>query len=65
MLAFTDDLLKAVLEGDPAAEKLLGQATGRAFTTCESTTRAQFQAFRGAIELLDVQRDEKNIECSE
>ena len=23
MLAFTDDLLKAVLEGDPAAEKLL------------------------------------------
>lgn len=30
MLAFTDDLLKAGLEGDPAAEKLLGQATGRA-----------------------------------
>ena len=51
MLAFTDDLLKAVLEGDPAAEKLLGQATGH--------------AFRGAVELLDVQRDEKNIECLE
>ena len=31
MLAFTDDLLKAGLEGDPAAEKLLGQATERAF----------------------------------
>ena len=27
MLAFTDDLLKAGLEGDRAAEKLLGQAT--------------------------------------
>ena len=27
MLAFTDDLLKAGLEGDPVAEKLLGQAT--------------------------------------
>jgi carbonic anhydrase len=26
MLAFTDDLLKAGLEGDPAAEKLLGQS---------------------------------------
>ena len=25
MLAFTDDLFKAVLEGDPAAEKLLGR----------------------------------------
>ena len=62
MLAFTDDLLKAVLEGDPAAEKLLGQATGRAFTSCESTTPAQFHASRGAIEPLDVQRGEKNIE---
>ena len=31
MLAFTDDLLKAGLECDPAAEKLLGQATSRAF----------------------------------
>ena len=30
MLAFTDDLLKAGLEGDPAAEKLLGQAPRRA-----------------------------------
>jgi hypothetical protein len=29
MLAFTDDLLKAGLEGDPAAGKLLGQATSR------------------------------------
>ena len=29
MLAFTDDLLKAGLEGDEAAENLLGQATSR------------------------------------
>ena len=35
MLAFTDDLLKAGLEGDPAAEKLLGQATGREFVSCQ------------------------------
>ena len=35
MLAFTDDLLKAGLEGDPAAEQLLGQATGRAFIGCK------------------------------
>jgi carbonic anhydrase len=34
MLAFTDDLLKAGLEGDPAAVKLLGQATGREFVCC-------------------------------
>src|SRR5690606_22834778 len=33
MLAFTDDLLKAGLEGDAAAERLLGQATGRKFVS--------------------------------
>ena len=59
--------LKQVLEGDPAAKKLLGQATGHAFTSCEkcASTPAQFHAFRGAIEPLEVQRDEKNIECLE
>jgi carbonic anhydrase len=64
MLAFTDDLLKAGLEGDPAAEKLLGQATGRAFTSCQaaSATPAAFHAFRGPIEPLDAPRDDKNIE---
>jgi carbonic anhydrase len=64
MLAFTDDLLKAGLEGDPAAEKLLGQATGRAFTSCRkaSSTPLAFHAFRGAIEPLDAPRDAKNIE---
>ncbi len=38
MLAFSDDLLKAGLEGDPAAEKLLGQATGRKFTGCRKAS---------------------------
>jgi carbonic anhydrase len=64
MLAFTDDLLKTGLEGDPAAEKLLGQATGRAFASCNanSATPHAFHAFRGAIEPLDAPRDAKNIE---
>jgi carbonic anhydrase len=64
MLAFTDDLLKAGLEGDPASEKLLGQATGRRFTSCKaaSATPAAFRAFRGPIEPLDAPRDAKNTE---
>lgn len=64
MLAFTDDLLKAGLEGDPAAEKLLGQATGRAFTSCHkaSASPAAFHAFRGPIEPLDSPRDDKNMQ---
>jgi len=64
MLAFTDDLLKAGLEGDAAAEKLLGQATGRAFTACGkcASTPSAFHAFRGPIEPLDAPRDAKNTE---
>ncbi|MDP4732940.1 MAG: carbonic anhydrase [Limnohabitans sp.] len=64
MLAFTDDLLKAGLEGDPAAEKLLGQATNRPFMSCHkcASTPSQFHAFRGAIEPLDSAPDEKNAE---
>jgi carbonic anhydrase len=64
MLAFTDDLLKAGLEGDPAAEKLLGQATGRAFTSCKmgSTEPAAFHAFRGPISALDAPHDAKSME---
>lgn len=64
MLAFTDDLLKAGLEGDAAAETLLSQATGRTFMSCRkcASTPAQFHAFRGAIEPLDATRDEKNME---
>ena len=64
MLAFTDDLLKAGLEGDPAAAVLLGQATGRSFTSCQTSasTPPAFHAFRGQIEPLDAPRDEKNVE---
>lgn len=64
MLAFTDDLLKAGLEGDPAAEKLLGQATGRKFVSCNTcaATPASFHAFRGQIEPLDAPPDAKNRE---
>lgn len=55
MLAFTDDLLKAGLEGDPAAEKLLGQATSRSFTSPgkAASSPSQFHAFRGPLEPLD------------
>lgn len=58
MLAFTDDLLKAGLEGDPAAEKLLGKATSRSFVSCRkcASSPSQFHAFRGPIEALDAPR---------
>jgi carbonic anhydrase len=61
MLAFTDDLLEAGLEGDAAAEKLLAQATGRRFTSCRaaSATPAAFHAFRGPLSPLDAPHDEK------
>jgi len=64
MLAFTDDLLKAGLEGDPAAEELLGKATSRKFVACKAScaTPAAFHAFRGPLEPLDSPRDEKNME---
>ncbi len=64
MLAFTDDLLKAGLEGDPGASQLLSKATGRTFVSCQkhSATPSAFHAFRGQIEPLDAPRDPKNIE---
>ena len=64
MLAFTDDLLKLGLEGDPAASQLLGQATGRAFTSCGkcASTPAQFHAFRGDLEPLDAPRSEAQLQ---
>jgi carbonic anhydrase len=64
MLAFTDDLLKLGLEGDPAAAQLLGQATGRQFVSryaCSAMPSA-FHAFRGSPEPLDAPRDAKNME---
>ena len=64
MLAFTDDLLKAGLEGDAAAENLLGQATGRTFVSTgkASSSPVAFHAFRGALEPLDSPRDDTNME---
>ena len=55
MLAFTDDLLRAGLEGDAAAESVLRQATGRPFTSprTPAATPAAFHAFRGDLEPLD------------
>jgi len=55
MLAFTDDLLKAGLEGDPAAASLLSKATGRDFVPLgkSSSSPSAFFAFRGSPEPLD------------
>jgi len=64
MLAFTDDLLKAGLEGDVAASELLGKATARAFVSParSSTSPAAFHAFRGPLEPLDAPPDARNRE---
>ncbi len=64
MLAFTDDLLKAGLEGDPAAGQMLGQATGRPFVSCKTSaaTPAAFHAFRGQLEPLDAPPGAQNKE---
>jgi carbonic anhydrase len=64
MLAFTDDLLKAGLEGDAAASKLLCQATSREFVSLGkcSDSPAHFRAFRGAIEPLDAPRSAQSTE---
>ena len=64
MLAFTDELLKAGLEGDKPAEKLLGQATGRKFKSCNKASAAPsaFHAFRGELEPLDAPCGEAQME---
>ena len=64
MLAFTDDLLKAGLEGDVAATRILSQATNRAFIPCgfSSASPPAFHAFRGGPEPLDAPRSGTNIE---
>lgn len=64
MLAFTDDLLKAGLEGDAAASELLGKATARDFVSParSSTSPAAFHAFRGPLEPLDAPPDARNRE---
>lgn len=64
MLAFTDDLLKAGLEGDAAAGGLLRQATGRPFTGpgTSAATPAAFHAFRGDLEPLDAPPSPASLE---
>jgi carbonic anhydrase len=64
MLAFTDDLLKAGLEGDAAASALIGKATARNFVSPSrsSTSPAAFHAFRGPLEPLDAPPDTSNRE---
>lgn len=64
MLAFTDDLLKAGLEGDENAASVLSKATGRRFVSpcCPAETPSAFHAFAGAPEPLDSPRDADNIE---
>lgn len=61
MLAFTDDLLKSGLEGDPAASDLLSQATGRKFVSPKksSDSPAVFHAFKGELEALDHEHNHK------
>ncbi len=64
MLAFTDDLLRAGLEGDPKAAELLSGATGRAFVSPKvaAVSPDAFYAFRGKIEALDAPKDEGSME---
>ena len=64
MLAFTDDLLRAGLEGDAKSIGILKQATGRDFTTCDcsSSSPQHFHAFRGALEGLDSPPSAESIE---
>jgi carbonic anhydrase len=61
MLAFTDDLLKSGLEGDPAASDILSQATGRKFVSPKksSDSPALFHAFKGKLEALDHEHNQK------
>jgi carbonic anhydrase len=63
MLAFTDELLRAGLEGDPVAESMLGRATGRDFVSCNvaSASPPAFHAFRGTPEPLDAPPSEQTI----
>ena len=64
MLAFTDDLLKAGLEGDANSARVLAQATKRAFVSCGAcaASPSAFHAFRGQPEPLDAPADASNRE---
>jgi carbonic anhydrase len=64
MLAFTDDLLRAGLEGHRPSAELLGKATARTFVSPNvgAVSPAAFYAFRGQIEPLDAPKDPRNME---
>ena len=64
MLAFTDDLLRAGLEGDAKAGELLSGATGRSFVSpgAASDSPSAFHAFRGPIEKLDAAASPASID---
>lgn len=64
MLAFTDDLLRAGLEGDAKAADMLTGATRRRFTSPKtaSASPAAFHAFRGPIEALDAPKSPASVE---
>ena len=55
MLAFTDELLRAGLEGDAASAEIIRQATGRDFVSPAKAAASPhaFHAFRGPLEPLD------------
>jgi len=55
MLAFTDELLRMGLEGDPKSVEVLRGATHRQFEPCgcSSVSPGVFHAFRGELEPLD------------
>jgi carbonic anhydrase len=64
MLAFTDDLLKAGLEGDQNASQLISTVTGRTFVSCQRSAESPpaFHAFRGQPEPLDAPRSDRSSE---
>jgi carbonic anhydrase len=64
MLAFTDDLLRAGLEGHRPSADALSQATARTFVSpgVVAASPAAFGAFRGQIEPVDAPRDPRNME---
>lgn len=64
MLAFTDNILKTGLEGNPEIENIISQVTGREFVSPKATspTPAQFFAFDGDIEPLDSQPNNANTQ---
>ena len=63
MLAFTDDLLRAGLEGDEKSVGILKSATGRDFTPVGVSAAPQlYHAFRGTLEALDAARSAAQFE---